>query len=406
MRRLLSYYGDDFTGSTDVMETFSLHGVKTALFTRIPNALEFEKFSAYEVIGLAGNSRSQTPAWMDTHLTVIFQWLKHLNADYCHYKTCSTFDSSPTIGSIGRAIEIAQREFGETDTPLIIGSPRLKRYTFSNHLFAAYLNDIYRIDRHPVMQHHPITPMTESDVLLHLAKQSSCKVQHLNVWDETSLIAAGEALLKSSCKFLVGSSGVQSALMASIKHKPNTVAHDALKRADRLLVISGSVSPSTARQIGCALQNGFGAVEVDPFKLVTDEGEIQRVIEHSSQILQNGGSALIYTAQGPTTDRGSQLEGKRIALSHKLGQIARALIAAQNIKRVVIAGGDTSSHALGALDIYALTLRFPLHDTPGSPVCLTHSADAAFDHLEIALKGGQVGGDDYFVRLRDGVPAL
>jgi 3-oxoisoapionate kinase len=165
------------------------------------------------------------------------------------------------------------------------------------------------------------------------------------------------------------------------------------------------VSPSTAQQIEFALQKGFKGVEVDPLKLVADENQIHSIISRSTQILQNGDSALIYTAQGPRTDRGSELDGKRMALSQKLGQIARSLVAAQNIKRVVIAGGDTSGHALGALDINALTLRLPLHDTPGSPVCLTHSSDAAFNHLEIALKGGQVGGDDYFVKLRDGVPA-
>ena len=57
-------------------------------------------------IGLAGSSRSETPAWMDEHLTPAFAWLKSLDAGVCHYKVCSTFDSSPEIGSIGRAIDI------------------------------------------------------------------------------------------------------------------------------------------------------------------------------------------------------------------------------------------------------------------------------------------------------------
>jgi 3-oxoisoapionate kinase len=405
MTRLLSYYGDDFTGSTDVMEALSVCGVETALFTRLPSLQEFAPFAHFQAIGLAGNSRSQTPEWMDAHLPAIFKWLKNLDAKYCHYKTCSTFDSSPSVGSIGRAIEIAQREFNESNSPLIIGSPRLKRYTFTNHLFAAYQNEIFRIDRHPVMQHHPITPMTESDVVLHLAKQSTCKVQHLNVWDEASLLAAGEAVIKSPLKFLVGSSGVQSALLAAMKLEKSAAQHKPLEKIDRMLVVSGSVSPSTARQIEVALQAGFKAVAVDPLKLVDDENEIHRVINVATEILQNSGSPLIYTAQGPASDQGAMLDGKRAMLSHKLGLITRDLISAHNIRRVVVAGGDTSSHALGALDIHALTLRLPLHDTPGSPVCLTHSADAAFNHLEIALKGGQVGGDDYFVKLRDGVVA-
>ena len=71
----------------------------------------------------------------------------------------------------------------------------------------------------------------------------------------------------------------------------------------------------------------------------------------------------------------------------------------------MIAGGDTSSHALGELDVFALTTRFPLVATPGSPLCTAASADARLDGIEIAMKGGQVGGDDYFVALRDGLAA-
>ncbi len=65
MRKLLSFYGDDFTGSTDVMEALASHGINTVLFTRLPTSQEAAPFSQYEAIGLAGTSRSQTPDWMD-----------------------------------------------------------------------------------------------------------------------------------------------------------------------------------------------------------------------------------------------------------------------------------------------------------------------------------------------------
>ena len=70
---------------------------------------------------------------------------------------------------------------------------------------------------------------------------------------------------------------------------------------------------------------------------------------------------------------------------------------------MIIAGGDTSSHALGQLDAFALTTRFPLKQSPGSPLCVGHSSDPAFNGIEIAMKGGQVGADDYFTMLRDGI---
>jgi uncharacterized protein YgbK (DUF1537 family) len=82
--------------------------------------------------------------------------------------------------------------------------------------------------------------------------------------------------------------------------------------------------------------------------------------------------------------------------------ILRQLIARAGLKRVVIAGGDTSSHALGELGILALTTLHPLPRTPGSPLCRAHGGPDGIDGLQIALKGGQLGGEDYFVDIRDG----
>ena len=100
------------------------------------------RFAHCRAIGLAGTSRSQTPQWMDEHLRQAFAWLKDLDAAICHYKVCSTFDSSPTIGSIGRAIEIGRAVFGQDSVPLLVGAPQLKRYTAFGHLFAAYRDHI------------------------------------------------------------------------------------------------------------------------------------------------------------------------------------------------------------------------------------------------------------------------
>lgn len=113
---------------------------------------------------------------------------------------------------------------------------------------------------------------------------------------------------------------------------------------------------------------------------------------------------VLYTALGPETDIGAQFEtdGARHAIGRALGDIQAALIERAVLRRAVIAGGDTSSHALRRLGVYALTTRLPLPTTPGSPLCLAHSDKKAFDGLEIALKGGQVGHDDYFEKIRLG----
>ena len=75
---LISYYGDDFTGSTDVLEALSSNGVATVLFTSIPDQSSLDRFAGYRAIGLAGASRSESPEWMDRELPAVFDWLRSL----------------------------------------------------------------------------------------------------------------------------------------------------------------------------------------------------------------------------------------------------------------------------------------------------------------------------------------
>ena len=439
MGLLLSYYGDDFTGSTDVMESMSLHGVKTVLFTRIPTSEEVARFSGYDAIGIAGTGRSQTPAWMDAHLPQHFEWLNSLGATFCHYKVCSTFDSAPKVGNIGRAIEIGRRIFGQSVTPLVVGAPQLKRYTAFGHLFAGYQGQTYRIDRHPVMSRHPVTPMDEADLRIHLSRQTDVPV-HLvpanalavqdqatvdseiakpgivlfDVLDLATQLETGRQLLRcqpATGPFVAGSSGVNYALVRALAEAgriSGQASFAPLGPVDRIIAVSGSCSPTTARQIRHALAHGFTGLHADPLELAGPDGETvtARLSDEAIRLIGQGASVLVYTALDPETDRGSALDsipGGRHRVGQALGRIVRSSIAACGLKRAIIAGGDTSSHALGELDIHALTTRFPLQATPGSPLCLGHSADARLDGIEIAMKGGQVGGDDYFVALRDGL---
>ena len=104
--RLLAYYGDDFTGSTDVMEAFTAAGVPTVLFLQPPQAQDLARFADMRCVGLAGQSRGQSPAWMREQLPQAYAALSQLGAPILQYKVCSTFDSSPTVGSIGQAIDL------------------------------------------------------------------------------------------------------------------------------------------------------------------------------------------------------------------------------------------------------------------------------------------------------------
>ncbi|MEB3047453.1 four-carbon acid sugar kinase family protein [Rhizobium mulingense] len=438
--RLVSYYGDDFTGSTDVMEALASNGVETVLFLDLPTPELLARFKHCRAIGLAGTSRSETPAWMEEHLAPAFDWLNSLGASICHYKVCSTFDSSPGIGNIGKAIEIGRRRFGQSMVPVIVGAPQLKRYTAFGNLFAGYQGRVYRIDRHPVMSRHPVTPMGEADLALHLSKQTSLPVLLadlvaitaadadqridaltsngkgillLDVDSEATQSAAGRQMLRVTGRsggFVAGSSGVEYALLSTWRQAGmigETGAEFAdIGPVDRLAVVSGSVSPTTERQIRTAAENGFDSIALDPLALISNgEAAVEAAVQAGVRKLKEGRSVILYTALGPSADRGADIDrlpGARHRLGSTLGTILRRLIEAEGLSRAVVAGGDTSSHALRQLKINALTTLLPLPQTPGSPLCLAHGDYAATNGLQIALKGGQVGTDGYFTQIRDG----
>ncbi|RVC05108.1 four-carbon acid sugar kinase family protein, partial [Mesorhizobium sp. M7A.F.Ca.AU.002.06.1.1] len=349
--------------------------------------------------------------------------------------------SSPTIGSIGRAIEVGRSVFAQDSVPLLVGAPQLKRYTAFGHLFAAYRDQYFRIDRHPVMSRHPTTPMDESDLLIHLSRQTALSSGLVDLatlqsasrsaaFDrltgngtaivlvdvdslETQVLAGKELwrVRKPGGSFVVGSSGVEYALLAEwtsngvVSAGPGFTPPGA---AERIAVVSGSCSPTTERQIRHALTDGFDGIEVDPVELVSEASQqaITRATASGRASLQAGRSVILYTALGPTADRGAEIdreEGARHRLGRGLGEILRNLTVEQSLRRVVIAGGDTSSHALGETGVDALTIRMPLPASPGSPLCVAHSRVKAIDGLEVALKGGQVGTDRYFSAIRDGL---
>lgn len=430
-RPFLSYYGDDQTGSTDVMEALELRGVSTVLFTGIPTPEQQAKFAGKQAIGVAGTSRSETPDWMDENLPAVFRWLKALGAEICHYKVCSTFDSSPTIGSIGRALDIGAAVFGQSSTPLLIGAPELKRYTAFGNLFAGFRAENFRIDRHPVMRRHPVTPMDEADLGRHLEKQTKKTVGLidlvalkrgitasevdavfdgfpivlLDVLDEETQSAAGAQLWhrRKVSPFIVGSSGVEYALLRVGTGAP-LAGHtrDFSKPGARgpITVVSGSCSSTTERQIHFAETRGFVSIGLDAATLASGDAdaEVARAVAHGSKILAAGKSPIFYTALGNETLETTNA-GEKHRIGAGLGRILSALIAKHGLRRAVVAGGDTSSHAIRQLGIYALECLMPLPASPGSPLCIAHRGDGAT--LDIAFKGGQVGGDDYFVLARD-----
>lgn len=410
---LTTFCGDDFTGSTDVMEALTTAGLRTVLFLEPPAPGDLRRFEGIRAAGVAATSRAMTPAQMDRSLPPIFESLRALGAPTCHYKVCSTFDSSPAIGSIGRAIEIGASVFGARWTPLVVGAPVLRRYCLFGNLFATMNGETFRIDRHPVMSRHPVTPMDEGDLRVHLARQTSRRIALMDwlqltapdvdrrfeallasnpdivlfdVLDDARLAEVGRLLWTSRPPFMAGSSGIEYALAAHWRLPAARLP--AAAAAPRMIAVSGSCSAVTGSQIAWALENGYEGIRVTP---EDDERDLLRL---AMGALEAGRNPVLFTAMGPADPaiRDARAEGERVGTC--LGRLARRVIEASRLKRVVVAGGDTSGYVARQLGITALEMVAPL--APGSPLCRARSREDAFDGLEIAMKGGQVGKPDYF----------
>jgi 3-oxoisoapionate kinase len=378
-----------------------------------------------------------------------FTALKALGAPLFHYKICSTFDSSPGIGSIGHAIEIGQAIFNPSLIPLVVGAPALNRYVVFGNLFATVREQTYRLDRHPTMSRHPITPMDESDLRLHLGKQTPRKIGLIDILQLESardhLYTIYQTLAQQGCdivlfdtlthehlaavggfigaegrefsSFIVGSSGVEHALAAHWRETgalQDTFAIQPPDSVDQLIVMCGSAAPTTMEQIKWALANGYAGIRLDSACLVDpaqSEGERQQVIQAALEVLGQGSNLVMYSALGSddhaiaeTQRRIDQLNLRNEPISALLGKqqglILRAILERSGLKRACVAGGDTSGHVAHQLGISALEILGPI--SPGAPLCRATSAHRHIDGLQIAFKGGQNGGIDYFRAIQQG----
>jgi uncharacterized protein YgbK (DUF1537 family) len=380
---LLAFYGDDFTGSTDAMEALASNGYRTVLFTEVPTLDLMKRFEGVDCIGIAGTSRAKTPEDMECELRPVYQRLAELNTPIVHYKICSTFDSSPEIGNIGRAIEIAYDYFGRDSTiPLLAGAPLIGRYTVFGDHYAAVGETVYRLDQHPVMSRHPVTPMKEANLKKHLQEQLTARIENMNILElngtplevkerfhnhltknpdillfdvvsDANLQTIGELIWESDearSTFVVGSSGVEYALTSHWNKSKRISSGKAsleneVAAVNQILVVSGSCSPITEQQIKVAIDHGFMAIKISPEAIASQGNLPDSLIEESIQYLKNGKSVLLYTAMGPDdlsiSDTREQLDKIGITkeqsgefIGKRLGRLTNEVVKRSNLPLV------------------------------------------------------------------------
>jgi len=454
MQLLSSFYGDDFTGSIATAENFMLAGIPTVVFTRAPSFDTVRhSFPGIQALGIAGIGRTLNVEQLEGELAPVYERMRSYGAQSYLYKVCSTFDSSPTIGNIGRAAELAIEAFNPEFVSILPSAPKLGRYLLFGNLFAAVGRErVYRLDRHPSLPFHPVTPMTEADMLLHLGKQTNLPSALVSILDVSGgagrISAAIDKIMRSSftgssrggarllffdclneeqqdwiCQavlqktrppaFFIGSHEVPCGLATVIRARGSIgsdftipLSTEAGQNREPIFAVSGSCADITGDQIRWAGDNGFDTLAVQTESLLDDEKrEIRRVVESAATSLSKGRSVIAHTAIGSTDQRVERVK-TRVAeldlssetasqrIGDALGRIAEEVFRQAGISRLIVAGGDTAGRVQKHLGVEALQIAASLPDP--APLTYVYSRITEVNGMEMAFKGGQVGKMDYF----------
>lgn len=429
MSRALTWFGDDFTGSSDVLLQYTRAGIPALLFMRTPTVADLDQAGRrYDALGIAGITRALPVDRIGPVVREAFHRLAELDPLVVQYKICSTADSSPEVGSIAPPLQAGRELFGEVPVPILPAQPDLGRYTlFGNH-FGRDATGIHRLDRLPAMANHPVTPMAEADLRIHFAAQLDQEVGGIDLTtlragdgaealgrlaaagmaayvvdaiDNDDLLKAAELLLAGSGNrvFAIGSGGLSTGIAAArggdgtgpAARPPSGEAPSAC------LVVSGSASGRTSEQIDQAIAAGWTAIPLDPARLGSADhfrGAVDDVARAALDAFDHSRGVVVYTAHHTLLPPSDKVASDTVGAA--LGEVVLAARRHLRVPRVVVAGGDTSGYVLTRLKAETLSAV----GTVGDDLVLgtVTSADNLVDGVEVVLKGGQLGTADVFDR--------
>lgn len=427
----LAWYGDDFTGASDTLATLASAGLRALLFPRVPTPELIARAGPLDALGIAGTARALSPEAIRDELAPVAACFDTLGAPVTHYKCCSTFDSAPHVGNLVVGLTALRRLAHAPWVPVVGGQPSLGRFCAFGELYATASADgeVHRIDRHPTMSRHPVTPMGEADLRRHLALQGLARIASVDlrlldgtggavldaalderlrtdpeavlfdVTRDEHLAHIGRLLWERAARQPLLALGASSVAQALVAHWRNggllAPSQPRVAPAEGpVFLLVGSQSPVTAAQ-ACDGAAGYTAVPVPVQALVADAAAVEACAARCAALLREGRSVLAKT----TSVDGPEVAPLVVAdASARL--LSRVLELAPQVKRAGVAGGDTSSFALRSLDPWALRWAGSL--AAGVPLLRLHADDARLDGLELMLKGGQMGPPDVFQRLLNG----
>ena len=415
-RLLLGCIADDFTGATDLANNLVRSGMRVVQAMGVPaGPLE----AGADAVVIALKSRTIPAADAVAQSLDALAWLQAQGTQQIYFKYCSTFDST-AAGNIGPVAEALMDALGTDFTIATPAFPDNGRTVFKGHLFVGdgLLNE-------SGMQNHPLTPMTDANLVRVLQAQCAGKVGlidykavaagaqavgeriaalkaqgvRLAVVDAVSnddLLRLGPAL--KGMPLVTAGSGVAIGLPGNFGLAPSSTA-SALPPASGLqAVVSGSCSLATNRQVQHFVRAGHPALALDPLRLAQGADLVAEALAWARPLLARG-PVLVYSTAEPGAVKAIQgqlgVEAAGTMVEHALAAIARGLVA-MGVAQLVVAGGETSGACVQALNISQMKIG-PQID-PGVPWCHAASDVAPGAGLHITLKSGNFGSDDFFTK--------
>lgn len=424
---ILGVIADDHTGATDVASMLVRSGLRTVQIIGVPSAST--DAGDVDAVVIALKSRTIPPPEAIEQSLAALRWLQQRGVQRFYFKYCSTFDST-SHGNIGPVADALMHALGTHYSIACPAFPENQRTIFKGHLF---VGDVLLSDSG--MRNHPLTPMTDANLVRVLQAQSRCKVgllSHLQVakgvvslkqvveqkiteaQKETpgvidiadaitndDLMVLGHAL--ADVPLVTAGSGLALGLAAAYIDRGlvKADAHAAQLPAagGKAVVISGSCSVATNAQVKHWIASSKPAMKIDAREIAGSQPVVQQVLDWHAQQKE---TCLIYATSPPEEVAALQKEfganslGEQI--EHCFAEIAQGLIA-QQVRRFVVAGGETSGAVVNALGVQSLKIGATID--PGVPWTAGQVGKPLLDTAApvlLALKSGNFGTDDFFAK--------
>lgn len=423
-RPLLGCIADDFTGATDLANNLVRSGMRTVQTIGVPAAGAAPVEADAIVVAL--KSRTVAPAEAVAQSLAALRWLQGQGVQQAYFKYCSTFDSTPA-GNIGPVTEALMEALGARFTVACPAFPENQRTVFKGHLFVGdqLLSD-------SGMRHHPLTPMTDANLVRVLQAQTTRRVglvAHdvvargpqavrerfaalqaegvqiavLDAVTHADLLCLGAAL--DGLPLVTAGSGIAIGLPANWRARGALADDAASAKAGALppasglcAVVSGSCSLATNAQVLHFKRSGRPGFAIDPLALATGEPVVEQALAWAEPRLADG-PLLVYATAEPEAVKAVQARlGVAQAgelVEHALSRVALGLVE-RGVGQLVVAGGETSGAVVQALGVQQMAIG-PQID-PGVPWTAVHSPARPGRPLHLALKSGNFGTPDFFAK--------